>query len=463
MSAGPTSARGRHRRTVADGERLVGLATPRASCSACRRSPFPGDDPNRATVEAVIAARRRRRRCARRLLLAESVHQLRAAATRPARRGAGVDREAPPRPNPTSTRTPRSGVGLTHRIAVRPSSRTGGPAPSWGSTARAPAPCAEPASTDGPAGCSAHRTGSASTLRPRCRGNAVSSWSFTHGRCWHRRDRRHRRTRAGTHGEASELRLGCCATPRRCARATSRPTPCPSYRSGGRRRRGDPRRVALLAEQHRPGRRRGEPDVGGRPGHGRTTVGAPAGIDAPSLGQRADVGGSRDFAPRRPLPRTPAIPPPEWTPVGIAGRARRPRVPSSAPTSQRRRAHVRRRGARRRRSTTRRRVDAIDGPPLSPPTMTSPAHRQRLEALRRHPRVLPRLRCRQRRRAGRQPSAVAPVAGRATRPGRQVARPAADWSATAPNGSPRLCCSPRPWPASSERAVPRRAAAPRRR
>ena len=129
--------------TVADGERLAELLA-QGGLFGSDGQPFPGDDPNRAAVESVIAAAADSVDALADVLLAESVHQLVRGDTASASAAlATIDEGATP-PEPDVTRTPHGGIGLTHRVAVVLDAAAG-PAPGWEGTASRPRAIAEPA------------------------------------------------------------------------------------------------------------------------------------------------------------------------------------------------------------------------------------------------------------------------------------------------------------------------------
>jgi hypothetical protein len=120
--------------SVVDGERAVAMAQQGELFGAPPR-PFPNDDPNRAAVEAVIAEAADIVDALADLLLAESVHQVVRGDTASASAAlAAVDDGATP-PDPDIAHTPRTGVGLSHRL-VALFDPAAGPAPGWSSRPR---------------------------------------------------------------------------------------------------------------------------------------------------------------------------------------------------------------------------------------------------------------------------------------------------------------------------------------
>jgi hypothetical protein len=189
--------------SVVDGEALVELAA-QGRLFGADGQPFPGDDPHRPAVEAVIAEAADAVDALADVLLAESVHQLVRGDTASASAAmAAIDEGATP-PEPDVVRTPHGGVGLTHRIAVVLAA-PGGPAAGWAATRDRPRARAEP-SLDRWAG---QLFGPPDRIRvhaaaPDETGNEVV-WSFTLAEVGIAAADVVGGMGRGTHGEASEL------------------------------------------------------------------------------------------------------------------------------------------------------------------------------------------------------------------------------------------------------------------
>ena len=241
--------------------------------------PFPGDDPDRATVESIIAEAADTVDALADVLLAESVHQLvRGDMAGASAALASIDEGATP-PDPDVTRTPHSGIGLTHRIAIV-LDPTAGPADGWGSTASRPRALAEPA-LDHWAG---QLLGSPDRIRIDAAANDAGgnevSWSFTIADVGIAAIEVVGGLGRGTNGEASELEARLLRHAASVRPSNVPTTAVPELRSGGG---GDDvvtlDEVLLVAEQA------GRVIVSARPMSAADLArpddgGAPAGVDA---------------------------------------------------------------------------------------------------------------------------------------------------------------------------------------
>jgi hypothetical protein len=270
---------------VADGEKLVDLHA-KGMLFRADGQPFSDTDPNRAAIESVIADAADTIDALADVLLAESVHQLvRGDMASASAALATIDEGATP-PDPHVTRTPHSGIGLTHRIAIV-LDPTAGPAGGWEATASRPRAVAEPA-LDRWAG---QLFGPPDRIRVHAAANDAGgnevTWTFTIADVGIAAIEIAGGLGRGTHGAASELEARLLRHAASVRPNNVPATEVPELRSGGR---GDDEitldELLLVAEQA------GRVIVSARPMSAadlaRPDVGAaPAGVDAQSMGERA--------------------------------------------------------------------------------------------------------------------------------------------------------------------------------
>ena len=213
--------------SVADGEKLVDLHA-EGRLFGADGQPFPGDDPNRAVIESVIAGAADTVDALADVLLAESVHQLvrgdmASASAALAAIDEGGDSSRSPRDSHPAQRD-RADPPDRHR--PRPDRRSGGRLGGDGVTApRARRAGARPLGRPAPRPTRPHPHPRCGERRRRQRGHAGASRSPTSASPPSRSSVAWAAARTAMRASS---RPACCAMPRRCARATCRRRPFPS-------------------------------------------------------------------------------------------------------------------------------------------------------------------------------------------------------------------------------------------